>query len=233
MFLIDRILVDCSQVILETSTDIYSPLEFKSLLEIEDWANADVVANSPAVEDGSFGFNPVKFDGVCVLYLATKQPVGITPQGSPCEFTWYYSVSVTPPLTPFKATPPQVYFLTVQTMSSKLLLQNRSRFSSRRMVGVVPWRREVHSIQRDLISRAKLLSLSILTRHWENGYRGVARRVRQIAKPAESNKKRLCTSSLFRNWIRACSGMCNYGMCTNPRHKIFIFAEALFHYWKT
>ena len=87
MFFIDRTLVDWPQVILGTSTDIYSPLEFKSLLEIEDWANANVVPNSSAVDDGSFGFNPINYDGVCVLYLATKQPMGITPQGSPCEFT--------------------------------------------------------------------------------------------------------------------------------------------------
>ena len=87
MFLIDSTLSHCSQVILETSTDIYSPFEFKSLLEVEDWANVNEITNSPAIEDGSFGFNPVKYDGVCVLYLVTKQPAGITPHGSPCEFT--------------------------------------------------------------------------------------------------------------------------------------------------
>ena len=60
----------------------------QGLFKVDNWAKYSIVPKSDSVNPGSFGFNPVKYDGVSILYLLTDTPPPtIGGLGSPCEFT--------------------------------------------------------------------------------------------------------------------------------------------------
>ncbi|KAM6503823.1 hypothetical protein JOM56_000766 [Amanita muscaria] len=76
---------------IETTRTKPREMELQNLLMVEGWSESAVAVqhNSKAVHKDSFGFNPVKDDGVYVLYLRDIMPglEGTEWQGSPCEFS--------------------------------------------------------------------------------------------------------------------------------------------------
>ncbi|KIL58384.1 hypothetical protein M378DRAFT_15571 [Amanita muscaria Koide BX008] len=73
---------------IETTRTKPREMELQNLLMVEGWSESAVAVkhNSQAVHKDSFGFNPVKDDGVYVLYLRDIMPgfEGTEWQGSPC-----------------------------------------------------------------------------------------------------------------------------------------------------